>query len=126
MDSAQPDSRRVFFIPPGVDPELFDWWMVTAVADLEAIMPKTREYGGSGDGSADLRVMGDALAELCGMTHAPDAVRQELACWFYALGKVSRLISDYKQGNSGKPDTWFDLSVYAKMARRLQQSGTWP
>ena len=57
---------------------------------------------------------------------SPDAVKEELACWFYSLGKVSRLISDYKHGNAGKPDTWFDLGIYAMMSRRLQEVGHWP
>ena len=120
------DVDQLYECPVGVDPELFRWWMDTAWDDLAKTAPKTTEYGGKGDGSSDLRVMGDALAELCGMRAAPDAVKQELACWFYALGKVSRLISDYKSGQPGKPDTWFDLEVYAKMARRLQQQGRWP
>lgn len=102
------------------------WWRETAQHDYEAALPKIAEYGGAGEGSSDLRVMGDALAELCGMHDAPDAVKQELACWFYALGKVSRLISDYRQGKSGKPDTWHDLTVYSMMARRLQETGRWP
>lgn len=112
--------------PAEVDIDLFHWWLDTALMDLAKTAPKTAEYGGRGEGSSDLRVMGDALAELCDMRDAPEAVKEELACWFYSLGKVSRLISDYKQGQAGKPDTWFDLSVYSMMARRLQQVGRWP
>jgi hypothetical protein len=107
-------------------PELQDWWVLTAARDLQQAMPKVEEYGGAGAGSADLRVMGDALAELCGLHDTEDAVKQELACWFYALGKVSRLISDYKQGKPGKADSWHDLTVYSMMARRLQETGRWP
>lgn len=106
--------------------EIFEWWVRLAADDARRTAPKTSEYGGTQDGSADLRVMGYALAELAGMHDAPDAVKMELACWFYALGKVSRLISDYKKGEPGKPDSWFDLSVYATMARRLQEVGRWP
>lgn len=100
--------------------------MRVARDDFEQMLPKLHEYGGTGEGSSDLRVMGDALAELCGMHDAEDAVKQELACWFYTLGKVARLISDYKQGRSGKPDTWHDITVYSMMARRLQETGRWP
>ncbi|HKN42661.1 MAG TPA: hypothetical protein VJW23_01960 [Propionibacteriaceae bacterium] len=106
--------------------DLEAWWITTATKDLDATRGKTHEYGGSGGGSADLRVMGDALGELCGLHDAPDEVRQELACWFYALGKVSRLISDYKNGKPGKADSWHDLTVYSMMARRLQETGRWP
>lgn len=102
------------------------WWLETVRDDLRRALPKIEEYGGAGEGSADLRVMGDALAELCGMRDADDAVKQELACWFYALGKISRLISDYRQGKPGKPDSWHDLTVYSMMARRLQDTGRWP
>ena len=102
------------------------WWLETAKADLALALPKAAEYGGAKEGSADLEVMGDALAVLVGLEDAPSAVRQELACWFYALGKVSRLISDYRQGRPGKSDSWTDLVVYAMMARRLQAVSRWP
>lgn len=109
------------------DPDEFAaWWQATAQSDFDRTAPKTQEYGGVGDGSADLRTMGYALAELCGMHDAPEPVKLELACWFYALGKVSRLISDYKQGRPGKADTWFDLGIYTMMARRIQETGRWP
>lgn len=106
--------------------DLDAWWIYTATQDHDKTAPKTEEYGGTGDGSADLRVMGYALAELCGMHGAPEPVKLEMACWFYALGKISRLVSDYKQGKPGKADTWFDLSVYSMMARRIQETGRWP
>lgn len=106
--------------------DLETWWHVVAQGDIEAMLPKVAEYGGTEEGSADLQIMGNALAELCGMHGAPDAVKQEMACWFYALGKISRLVSDYKQGKPGKPDTWHDLTVYSMMARRLQAVGRWP
>lgn len=103
-----------------------EWWLDVAKADFAAMAPKVEEYGGTDTGSADLQIMGNALAELMGMHDAPDAVKQEMACWFYALGKISRLVSDYKQGKPGKPDTWHDLTVYSMMARRLQAVGRWP
>lgn len=105
---------------------LADWWVFVAGEDAAATAPKIDEYGGLGEGSADLRTMGYALAELAGLHDAPEPVKLELACWFYALGKISRLISDYKQGKPGKGDTWFDLSVYSMMARRIQETGNWP
>ena len=115
-----------FEVPPGVDEGLYRWWLSLASADAEKTAPKVVEYGGQSTGSSDLRVMGYALAELADMHDAPEPVKLEMACWFYALGKISRLISDYKQGNHGKADTWFDLSVYATMARRIQETGSWP
>lgn len=106
--------------------ELAKWWASTGFQDHNKTVPKAEEYGGVNDGSADLRTMGYALAELCGLHDAPEAVKLELACWFYALGKISRLISDYKAGKPGKADTWFDLTVYSMMARRIQETGRWP
>lgn len=125
-DSSQHEISFNFTVPVGIDAELLRWWLNTALEDFLKTAPKVSEYGGQGEGSSDLRVMGDALAELCGMRDAPEPVKEELACWFYAVGKCSRLISDYKQGQAGKPDTWFDLGVYSMMARRLQATGRWP
>jgi hypothetical protein len=121
------DNTILFTLPEDAQAsELFEWWMHTSFEDFVATVPKMLEYGGGGQGSADLQVMGDAQAELIGMHSAPDAVKQELGVWFYTLGKVSRLISDYKNQRSGKADTWFDISIYAKMARRIQEVGRWP
>lgn len=106
--------------------DLLAWWIVTAAKDFEAQAPKMAEYGGKGGGSADLRLMGDNLAELMGWRDAPDAVKQELAVWFYMQGKTARLVSNYQQQEPGKPDTWHDASVYSMMARRLQSVGQWP
>lgn len=115
--------------------DIGEWWQRISNADFHRAMPKAQEYGGGADGSADLRVMGDALAELlhykcpeCGYRpqRLTSVVAQELACWLYTLGKVARLISDYKQGRAGKEDTWFDISIYSRMARRLLQVGRWP
>lgn len=114
-------------MPKGANPELFHWWMDTAYEDFIKTLPKADEYGGREQGPAtDLFLIGRNLAELCGMHDAPDAVMMELGCWFYMQGKVARLISDYQQQRPGKPDTWFDSSIYAKMARRIQETGQWP
>lgn len=112
--------------PTGILAETAKWWMDTAAGDFLAAVPKADEYGGSKGGSADLRLMGDNLAELMGWRGVSDAVKQELAVWFYAQGKAARLVSDYQQKKPGKADTWHDLTVYSMMARRLQESGNWP
>lgn len=109
-----------------MDSELGRWWEDTALDDLAQMSPKIEEYGGTEEGSADLRIMGFALSELRMPPGASPAVQQEVACWFYALGKVARLISDYNQGKPGKADTWHDLTIYSMMARRLQDTGRWP
>lgn len=107
--------------------ELMVWWLGTAYRDFQATMPKVQEYGGSKvEGSADLMLIGENLALLLDMHDVRDAVKQELACWFYMQGKIARLVSDYQHHRSGKADTWFDAVVYGMMARRLQVAGRWP
>ncbi|MEM3008298.1 MAG: hypothetical protein QXU32_02505 [Nitrososphaerales archaeon] len=107
---------------------LQSWWIKTATNDFEYMLPKVSEYGGSGQGSADLRIMGDNLAALMGWEreHIDESTLQELAIWFYVQGKIGRLISDYQQRRPGKADTWHDITVYSMMARRLQETGEWP
>lgn len=112
--------------PSGPLVEAAEWWMSTAGKDFMAAVPKALEYGGTQGGSADLRLMGDNLAELLGWRGISDAVKQELAVWFYVQGKAARLVSDYQQKRPGKADTWYDLSVYSMMARRLQAVSRWP
>lgn len=126
LEGIQEVRARDRWLEVGDDLDLVSWWFQTATQDLVAALPKVEEYGGSHQGSADLEVMGDALAVFAGMKGGTSAVFQEMACWFYVLGKVSRLISDYRAGRSGKADTWHDISVYSMMARRLQECGRWP
>lgn len=106
--------------------DLAVWWLSTVCQDFEATVPKMLEYGGHQEGSADLQLIGENLATLLGMHDAPDAVKQELGCWFYMQGKVARLVSDYQQHRPGKKDTWFDACIYAMMSRRIQEVGRWP
>lgn len=106
---------------------LFEWWMQSAYDDFVATVPKMLEYGGEGTGPAvDLQLIGENLASLLDMHDAADPMKMELGCWFYMQGKVARLVSDYRQHRMGKPDSWFDASIYAKMARRIQETGQWP
>jgi hypothetical protein len=125
-DDHEYERLQVQFPVPAEGNDMTVWWLMTAAKDLLEQMPKMHEYGGAGGGSADLRLMGDNLAELLGWQDAPDATRQELAVWFYVQGKAARLVSDYQQRRPGKPDTWHDVTVYSMMARRLQHTGRWP
>lgn len=113
-------------LPEGADPDLFEWWMGTAWRDFVKTVPKATEYGGNAGPATDLLLIGRNLAELCGMHDAPDSLLMELGVWFYMQGKVARLVADYQQKRPGKADTWFDAEVYAKMARRIQETGSWP
>lgn len=111
-------------LPPG--DKLTEWWLQTTIADINKTVPKAVEYGGSMEGSADLHVMGDNLAVLLGWDQASEQVKQELGVWFYTQGKSARLISNYRHQEPGKSDTWFDITIYSLMARRIQEIGRWP
>lgn len=99
--------------------ELFDWWMSTSLEEAEQVIPKAIEYG-----SADLAIMGEALLLL--LPHLKGVVSgEELAVGFYALGKVARLFGSWEAGRAGSVDSWHDLRVYAKMAMRIREEGSW-
>jgi hypothetical protein len=101
---------------------LVTWWVAQGLDDLgESGIPKTDEYG-----AHDLEVMGRTLALLAWQSDAGLPVAMEIAVWFYVLGKVSRLLSDYMAQRAGRPDTWHDITVYSMMARRIQETGRWP
>lgn len=127
------DGTPVLIMRVPTDPEsaeLFEWWMHTAFEDFVATVPKMLEYGGSTSrkGSADLRLVGEAQMELLEwpVTDENLAVAQEIGVYNYCIGKLGRLISDYQNRRKGKADTWFDISIYAMMARRIQSVGRWP
>lgn len=111
--------------------ELLTWWMTTAYEDHQAGAPKVDEYG-----AHDLEIMGVVLMvlvykEKLDILHQAEQatklpVMTELACWFYVLGKVARLVSDYLAARPGKADTWHDVTFYSMMARRIQDTGRWP
>jgi hypothetical protein len=108
--------------------ELLTWWIDVTMNDLRATLPKMAEYGGvdGQEGSADLIVMGDAQAELMGHHDMPSAWKQALACWFYLLGKVARMVSNFKRRDWPKQDTVHDARVYLMMIERLAAKGRWP
>lgn len=121
-----------FRVPIPDDPQqasLFTWWMNTALNDFQEGAPKVDEYG-----AHDLEIMGAVLVLLAYkeqlVTTLAEAraapIGTELACWFYVLGKVARLVSDYMAKRAGKADTWHDITFYSMMARRIQETGRWP
>jgi hypothetical protein len=83
--------------------------------DLAEFAKKAAEYG-----SADLEVMGSAMAELHGLTPEQGV---EAAIAFYILGKVSRAFGAFKMGKMPSDDTWHDVSVYTWMIRERRTRG---
>lgn len=98
---------------------LREWMSQFFVEAMNQIIPKAIRYG-----SADLELMGKAMIqfrpELDGTVSG-----QELAVWFYVLGKVARLEGAYAQGEEPDIDSWYDLFVYALMAHRIRETGGW-
>lgn len=99
--------------------DLIDWMVGFFNESLQAVIPKAIRYG-----SADLELMGKAMTQLGqgleGVVHG-----QELAVWFYALGKIARLEGAYAQGELPDLDSWYDLFVYSLMAQRIRETGSW-
>lgn len=102
---------------------LEDWWLETARADFEALLPKVSEYG-----AADLDVMGEALLATTPLqtTQPSRRVGHELALAFYLLGKVGRMFGAYANGKLPSDDTIHDITVYSMMLRRVRAEGGWP
>lgn len=101
------------------------WWSITAEQDAKTTAPKAAEYG-----AADLAIMGKAMESLFPNLEAMPAeerekVGLEMAVAFYALGKIARLFGAYQQGRLPGDDSWFDLTVYSLMARRIRSVGYW-
>lgn len=97
--------------------ELIQWWVKLAEADASRTIPKAVEYS-----AHDLVAMGVGLLE----SGASDKRRTEAAIAFYACGKAARLVGAYCEGRDPGDDSWFDLSVYSMMGRRVREVGAWP
>jgi hypothetical protein len=108
------------------------WWFKLAEQDLETLLPKADEYS-----AYDLTMIGRGLGDMIGSGLAKpeahydelftgDAEAAEIACWFYALGKIGRAIGAIKEGRLPSMDTIADLRIYATMIARIRQVGAWP
>lgn len=88
-------------------------WMEDRLAEgLIDTVAKRDRYGKS-----DLEVMGAAMGRLADVGPAKGA---ELACAFYALGKIARIIAG---DHSDDDDSWWDLVVYAMFGLRAAEQG---
>ena len=99
---------------------LVDWWLDQATSEATATVAKMEEYG-----SRDLVDIGRKMCEMQHRTEqVTDVVAMEIGCMFYLLGKVARVTSAIERGETASYDTWFDISVYAKMVLAARQ-GAW-
>lgn len=100
--------------------DLKKWWQDTSNGELDSLLPKMVEYS-----SHDLEIMGQTLLDL-----RPELRGQvnpaEIAIAFYAFGKMARIMGAYTDGVRPSDDSWHDLSIYARMAQRVREAGTWP
>jgi hypothetical protein len=113
MDAAEraTDPRRA---------ELADWWRSTAENEIKQTVDKAIEYG-----STDLIDIGQAIARVAGR-EIPDSEAAEWGVFFYLEGKLSRWRSAITRGDLPSFDTLLDIGVYARMAQRIRQEGSWP
>ncbi len=105
--------------------QIEEWWQKTAGTDSAEIRRKAIKYG-----AADLKIMGQAMQQLYPGKDDMDsqslqALGLEMACAFYALGKSARLFGAFEQGRAPTDDDWYDLHVYAGMARYIREHGRW-
>jgi len=100
--------------------ELGRWWIGQARSELAGVIAKAENYGG-----ADLELMGEAMLELLGWRDQPNGVGVEIACWFYALGKLARMMGAYTEHRMPDVDTIYDLRIYASMALKVRETGRW-
>lgn len=103
-----------------------EWWDKYASEMRDRTVPKSVRYG-----SADLRIMGNAMTELMpGLDGADPGEREMLgqmaAISFYLLGKIARQISAFSDGRMPPEDHEFDIAVYGIMQRRIRETGRWP
>lgn len=106
--------------------QMAEWWDKYTAGMRDRTVPKSVAYG-----SADLRIMGHAMAELMPGAEGADPderekVGQMAAISFYILGKVARQISAFRDGRVPPEDHEFDISVYGIMQRRIRETGRWP
>lgn len=99
------------------------FWQDMTDEEIEKVIPKAVEYG-----SADLEVMGEGMKVLLRSVFKrpiEDAEALEMACAFYALGKVARMFGAYADGRMPNEDAAYDLGVYCRMIQKIRKTGSW-
>lgn len=112
----------------GADPEpeptpseiLAGWWRAKSEAEIGMVVDKAIEYG-----ATDLVDIGRNVARLSDR----DVTDQEAAMigvFFYLEGKLARWRSAIHDKRPVSADTILDIGVYARMAQRIAEAGSWP
>lgn len=105
--------------PEAVEADLRAWWETNSDHDLESTIPKAIEYG-----SESMIEYGRTLARVAGRK-VSEAEALEWAIFAYIVGKVGRWTAAVQRGEQVSEDTLKDIEIYAKMARKVRQTGTW-
>lgn len=111
------ESAEALIRPENIE-ELAQWWETLQERELPEVMRKAELYG-----SEDLKLMGAAMQAL--VPGLDEAGGLQAAVAFYSLGKIARAMSALAEGRSPQGDDWYDLSVYARMALKIQETGKW-
>lgn len=122
-DESAPQEGREAKLQAIMRGETLAWWERTATDDAERTIPKAVEYG---SGDLDIMAMAMLVTHNLPITKPGIVLGKEMACAFYLLGKVGRMMEAYAKGESPSADCWFDATVYAMMARRIRRTEQWP
>lgn len=126
MPSSDPGSERAATRASRLEAsaaKIGGWWTDKAQEEAKLLVEKAAEYDG-----LDLEIMGVAMTAFLpddlddGTRHAAGL---QLACYFYALGKLGRAFGAFRQGRLPKSDTPHDLKVYAGMIEHIGEFGRW-
>jgi hypothetical protein len=100
--------------------DVYRWWIGQAKATAGPIAAKAAQYG-----SNSLAQMGRLWARAQGR-EVDNAEALELGCMLYTYGKMERWIDAALRGDKPSIDTLHDIAVYATMAQRVRETGSWP
>ncbi|QXJ40718.1 hypothetical protein [Curtobacterium phage Parvaparticeps] len=107
---------------------LRSWWLDVASQEVEPLISKMFEYGGTGR-SNDLIRIGESLASAGvggpGASYTEQALA-ELGIYFYIEGKMARWSAAIAEGRSVSDDTLLDIGIYVRMVQRIRAVGGWP
>ncbi len=100
--------------------DLLGWLQAFQTKTENETVRKAVKYG-----SADLKVMGEAMVLILPREHRSEQMGLQMAVAFYLLGKVARIFGAFEQGHSPTADDWFDAEVYSKMGLKIFETGKW-
>jgi len=100
--------------------ELSEWWRDKSEKEIDQTCAKAIEYGAN-----SLTEVGRKLAKLAGR-EVDEEEAIELGIYFYILGKVERWTDSILVGRRCNNDALLDIGVYARMAQRNREVGSWP